>query len=280
MEMWKMGCGTGGRPYLPENIFEEYRKAGFEYMEISLAHPEDRSDIEGEFAQYTSFDVNKIKQKAKENNVKIWSYHMPFGNEHFNPAWYDSEIRNLNIKRYEELIKQASELGAKVVVFHPSADNIPDEKREEAIKCCMDSFSKLVKTTNKCGVKLAVENLPRKCLCNKISEMLRILEADSDLRVCFDVNHLLIDSHKDFVNALGDKIVTLHLSDYDFVDEKHWIPGKGDIDWNELIQLLKGINYTGPYMNESRSRMECEVEERHTYKELHDASKEILVKYF
>jgi sugar phosphate isomerase/epimerase len=56
--------------------------------------------------------------------------------------------------------------------------------------------------------------------------------------------------HKDFVDALGDKIVTCHMSDYDFVDEKHFFCGNGDINWDELIGLLEGIGYCGPFLYE------------------------------
>lgn len=111
--------------------------------------------------------------------------------------------------------------------------------------------------------------------------MVKILQADDSLRACFDVNHLLVDNHRDFIKGVGDKIVSLHLSDYDFVDEKHWLPGEGKIDWKELIGLLKSINYTGPFMNEVRCRMENEDSEfKHTYKELCETNKNLLAKYF
>ena len=70
------------------------------------------------------------------------------------------------------------------------------------------------------------------------------------MRVCFDVNHLFHESHKDFIDALGEKIITLHISDYDYEDERHWLPGEGEINWEELVSLLKKINYQGVFMNE------------------------------
>ena len=83
--------------------------------------------------------------------------------------------------------------------------------------------------------------------------MKRLVSADERLRVFFDVNHLLAvyqDTHRDFVEALGEKIITVHLSDYDFVDEKHYFCGNGDINWDELIGLLEGIGYCGPFLYE------------------------------
>ena len=43
---------------------------------------------------------------------------------------------------------------------------------------------------------------------------------------------------------------TLHLSDYEFGDEEHWVPGEGKIDWKELLELLEKYDYEGPLMFE------------------------------
>ena len=79
---------------------------------------------------------------------------------------------------------------------------------------------------------------------------LRLLAADPRLRVCFDTNHLLRETHGNFVKAVGEKIVTTHVSDYDFIDEKHWLPGEGKVDWPTLTQLLKNAGYGGVWLYE------------------------------
>ena len=66
-----------------------------------------------------------------------------------------------------------------------------------------------------------------------------------------DVNHLLWDNAEDAVLDFGDRIYTLHISDYDKVDERHWLPGKGVIDWKKLIQNLQKIGYQGVFNYES-----------------------------
>ena len=49
---------------------------------------------------------------------------------------------------------------------------------------------------------------------------------------------------------MGNKIVTTHVSDYDFVNERHWLPGEGDVNWQELYGALKDIGYSGPWLYE------------------------------
>lgn len=68
------------------------------------------------------------------------------------------------------------------------------------------------------------------------AEMLRPIGGCTEAMVCFDTNHLLLESHADFIGALGDRIATIHLSDYDGRDERHWLPGRGVIDWPDLCR--------------------------------------------
>ena len=54
----------------------------------------------------------------------------------------------------------------------------------------------------------------------------------------------------DFVKALGNKIVTLHVSDFDMVNERHWRPGEGKNDWKSILGALKEVGYAGPWLYE------------------------------
>ena len=37
---------------------------------------------------------------------------------------------------------------------------------------------------------------------------------------------------------------------YDFEDEKHWLPGEGDIQWDTLYKTLQEVGYDGVWMYE------------------------------
>ncbi|MBQ9545624.1 MAG: sugar phosphate isomerase/epimerase, partial [Clostridia bacterium] len=101
------------------------------------------------------------------------------------------------------------------------------------------------------GMTLAIEVLPRTCLGNCSDEILRFVEAIPGLKVCFDVNHLLKEDHSTFIKKVGKYIVTTHISDYDFVDEKHWFPLDGKIDWKKLQEDLEAADYSGPFLYET-----------------------------
>ena len=95
-----------------------------------------------------------------------------------------------------------------------------------------------------------MEDLPRTCLGNTADNILRLISANDKLRVCFDTNHLLTDDNVHFIEKVGSKIITLHVSDYDFTDEKHWLPGEGLNDWNAIYAALQKVNYGGVWMYE------------------------------
>lgn len=52
---------------------------------------------------------------------------------------------------------------------------------------------------------------------------------------------------------------TLHVSDYDGIDEKHWLPGQGIVNWPEVIQALIETGYDGPFMMEVNFRTADEL---------------------
>ena len=54
----------------------------------------------------------------------------------------------------------------------------------------------------------------------------------------------------EFIHHFADKIITIHVSDYDFVNERHWLPGEGKIDWRELLDLLDEVEYKGAFLYE------------------------------
>ena len=73
--------------------------------------------------------------------------------------------------------------------------------------------------------------------------------------IVFDTNHLLKQHNVDFVKAVGGRIVSTHVSDYDFKDERHFLPGDGDTDWPALMKALDEAGYEGPMLYEISSRI-------------------------
>ena len=137
-----------------------------------------------------------------------------------------------------------------IAVIHASAEPIEAHERQDRMNKATENIKLLGAYARERGVVLALENLPRSCVGNCAADMLALTDHGKNASMCFDVNHLLLESHKEFYEKVAPYVVTTHLSDYDKIDERHWIPGDGCIDWAELTGLFEKYNYTGRFIFE------------------------------
>lgn len=233
----KVGLSTCSKA-IDADLFAAYSKSGISDMELS------------EYS-YDNFDYNAVKKLAKEYAVNLWSLHLPFVPfDRLEISTHDKELRNLTINTLSEIIKKGSDIGVDKFIIHPSGEPIEDNDRQERIKYAKESLSKLADVSERNNAVICVENLPRTCLGHSIDDMKQLVSNDSRLKICYDTNHITIEKPEDIILALADRIVTLHVSDFDFVNERHWIPGEGKIDWKQVMNALRHIGYNGSFMYE------------------------------
>ena len=234
-----IGLSTcGGKPLTPENL-TDMRECGIEGIELS-------------FPNFDGFDFVTARRNTDAAGIRIWSMHLPFYPfDRIDISSTNRELRGRTIEFLSELMKKAStEAGVDRFIIHPSGEPIPDEVREGKMQCAMDSLGVLAERAHGLGAVIAVEELPRTCLGRDSSELERLLSVNDKLRVCFDTNHLLREPISDFIRNVGGRIITLHVSDYDWIDERHWLPGEGKTDWQALIAALEAVGYDGPWLYE------------------------------
>lgn len=235
--MYRIGLSTCGK-FLNEDLFKECSKTGITEVEISL-YPE----------EYAYIDYNLLRVFAERFNVNLWSFHLPFS-PFSEIDISNKEICKASIRYFEELIKKATDIGIERFIVHSSGEPISNSERSERMKCAKESLYSLAEIAKKNNAIIAVEDLPRSCLGKNSDEIAALISVHEDLRVCFDTNHLLEEDAVDFIHKIGDKIITTHISDYDFVNERHWLPGEGKIDWQAVLNALKDIDYKGVWLYE------------------------------
>lgn len=235
--MYKIGLSTPCGHITEENL-ASYRAAGLTVMEIS-----DR--VEG----YADFDYERARTLADQYGIELHSMHLPFMPftqiDISSPALADDTV-----EYYRELIEKGASIGIKIFVLHPSGEPIKDEERSIRMETAKKTLARLAEIAKANDAVIAVENLPRSCLGKNSAEIAELLSAHEALRACFDTNHLLSEPLADFMRNIKDRIITTHISDYDFVNERHWLPGEGKIDWQEILSILTEIGYQGPWMYE------------------------------
>lgn len=225
-----------------EKSFNDLAKNGIFDVEISRPL----------YEHYENFDFCGVKKMAESHGINIWSLHLPFApRELIDISAVEKEKRNKAVELLSDLIKRCGNIGVDKFIVHPSSEPITESERREKLKCAKESLSKLADVAERFNAVICVEDLPRTCLGNSAEEMKFLTEEDERLRICFDTNHITADKPENVIRELNDKIVTLHISDFDFIDEKHWIPGDGEINWSEVVKALEEIEYNGVWMYEA-----------------------------
>lgn len=235
--MRKIGIRLSGDK-LSEEVFSDMYSAGLRVVEFGI------------FLEPEKFDFKATRKIADKCGLDVPSCHLPYSGKG-DLVHGEKEDRANAIKLDCALIEKGTDVGIKRFVLHPS--NIVGEEfnRDDCKKYSMEAFNEIAEFAHSRGAEIAVENMITECLGNCADELIEMISVNDKLRVCFDVNHLFKDTHVEFIEKLKDKIVTVHLSDYDRVQERHWFPGEGIINWNELYDKLNEVGYNGPWMYET-----------------------------
>lgn len=242
---WKLGVSVGVTQPDLEGFFKYAKAAGIDYLEVGLPTYK-KTDLATAVKLVADY-----KSKADAAGMTIWSVHIPFG--------WDYDISEIDpVKR--EACKQyimvqfeiAKGLGSyKKAIIHPSFEPNDPATRSGKVAALRQVLMEIGPIVEKeYGCRIAVEDLPRTCIGNSSKEMLEIVEGIPSVDVCFDVNHLLGEKSEVFAKNVGSRIKTLHISDFDEVNERHWLPGKGVMNWNGVIGALVEAGYDGPFMFE------------------------------
>lgn len=227
--------------------------AGIRAVEISF----------GSLEQAEGFNFSAARDAADKYDITLWSLHLPFVPfKKLDPTTDNTEIRNFTFRTFLDIIKKGTEIGVKIFVAHPSVEPIASEDRQKSLDNSAEFFSKLADEAEKLGAVIALEDLPRTCIGNCSDEILYMLGFNEKLRACFDTNHILSEEATEFIRRVGSKIITLHVSDYDFVNERHWLPGEGDVAWQSLYGALCEVGYNGVWLYELGTRPKKGIDRR------------------
>ncbi len=238
--MYRIGVSSFGFE-LNERAFSKLRESNISAIEISMPAE-----------NFQNINYKEVEALSRKYEIDLWSYHLPLQFAplpEIDPSSLDRDIRKNTVEYLSELVKKGSDIGIDKFVIHASGEPIR-EKREEKIKYTLEVLDTLAERAYQNGAYIAVENLPRTCLGNTAEEVSLLVSANDKLKVCFDTNHLLQEDSISFMDKLADKIITVHISDYDFINERHWLPGEGKNDWNGILSKFQEIGYNGVWMYE------------------------------
>jgi len=127
-------------------------------------------------------------------------------------------------------------------------------------------FARAAEEAEKNGVGITVENMTtshavhyegtKRAFGDDPYDLIKLVDkvGSDKFKICLDIGHLntsLMFDIGDTVRDFGSRLKTLHLLDNDAIYDQHYLPYMGNIDWQEFITALKGIEYDGVFTYEA-----------------------------
>ena len=211
-------------------------EAGFTQVELSCG---------GQAFEDWWNDPRPLGRALRSHGLKARSVHSPGSG--WNNGAKDETVRLASVDAASVVFGPAASIGVEVVVCHPnmSTDTFVEDDYEDSIRRSIDSLAILAERARAAGVRMAVENLPRRGLPRPggtVEDILRMIEGLGDhVGVCLDVGHANANGLRveEEVRIAGDRVFNVHLQDNDGQGEdQHLVPGTGTVTWDVLLDAL------------------------------------------
>ena len=225
-------------------------KAGFFYIEIwaDQVHLDPRNISE---------DVEHIHEVLHDLNLSVCSMHLPCTGIRIDDP--NKSVNRSSIHLLKRALKSCSYVGGEIAVMHPSSrESGVDQETFETYRMNLEgSIKELLLYAKELNVKLALENVPNSSgrrFCSSMAHLKGLVEEINDqyLGLCLDTSHCLLNrlDLSSEVKQCAGHLLTIHASDGDGHEDRHWIPTKGVLNWDRFLADLKSIDYQGMFMLE------------------------------
>lgn len=236
---------NGFGPY--ENTLEMVKNAGFKSIALNLNAD---SCLKPDFKDY----IKSLREELDKNEMLCSQVHLPY----YNLLKSSTIIEDDMEKAINNAVVATSILGAEWATFHPRTAisegydwKISFENNKEALK-------PLLETAKKCGVGIAVENIPIFPDCpthrfytsdpDDLCELVDYFNCEN-VGVCWDAGHanLMSFDQPRVIKKVGSRIKITHLHSNYKEQDWHLLPLFGYIDYPKIMQALKETGYSGDF---------------------------------
>ena len=252
---WILDPLTPKTPYDVKSALSTYRAAGFEcvdfnlwnfsYQGMPLAEDNWRAWVEQMRAHCDEIGLRVHQVHGATVNGKAWD--APDG----------EDVAHMNAMNYR-CVEAAKILGAEWMVMHPF--NLPRDplySRKKGLDANLAYLAPFIDAAKKAGVGIAVENMvdfvgSRRRYCGgDPDELMELVDAINDpaVGICLDTGHAHIAGidNAAFIRMLGNRLKCTHINDNRRDCDTHMPPYFGTVDWQEVMQAFREIDYKGDF---------------------------------
>jgi L-ribulose-5-phosphate 3-epimerase len=212
------------------------RDAGFEAIEIQTVSKDEEAAEIREASQKTGLRVHSVM------NADHWRF--PLSSS-------DPEAVNRSVRGMETSIKNATLWGCDTVLLVPAVVDANTPYREAWTRSQRVIRERLLPVARDAKIVIAIEEVWNKFLLSPLEFARYVDELESPwAKAYFDVGNVVIYAYpQDWIRTLGQRIVKVHLKDFNFDRQNGRFTwknlGEGDIDWPEVRRAFQEIGYTG-----------------------------------
>lgn len=243
-------------PKAAENYLEMARDHGFDWIDIGGPSPENFPE---------SFDARRVKTLR----ARMEEYGLGCGihtASYVNTAEIFDPIRKGMVQHFKEFIDVAHSLGARYLIIHSGVYFRQFRPRVE--ECLIRTLREATAYAERWGIPLLVENMNRipstpagkpwdlsfeppeiSYLGVTVEELVEVFDKVKSPSLGFSLNvahaHLLKGGFPPFLEALGDKLGNVQISDNNGITDEHLPVGEGTVDFASLTRELKRMNFQG-----------------------------------
>lgn len=241
--------------YPCEDALLRLRKVGFTHLDLAIDYcAVDKNCLFG--SDRWEFWADDLRALAEKNGV-IYSHSHAFG---------DAASRDPLTYRCFDVCHS---LGTKYSVIHPiykhdDGSFIQDD--EEFVRVNAEAIKPLLEYAEKRGVTILSENILWGSSIRATAISALVSEVNSpNFAWCYDTGHANVHhlSYRELLKC-ENVPVSLHIQDnHGTYADEHLLPGDGDIDWKEFLDVLHEIGYKGEMVLEAHHQsLEAADEDR------------------
>ncbi len=234
-----------------EGEFKVANEQKINHLELIMNYPH--------FGPLTCTDdkIKLLKELSKKYKIKLNTHLLPdysllkgHEDKRFDIASEDEDIRKFSIEELKRTIKIAKKLDMEYIVIHGGKYDMDKKDLKERLKTARKTLEEIDNLFK--GIKLCVENLPTNThtlkplysIAQNANDLLDLVIGLENIRICFDIGHAnTVGDPMEFFDIIKDKVFDMHIHDNKGDGDTHIKIGKGNIDFERFIEVLKDVDY-------------------------------------
>ncbi|MCQ2560055.1 MAG: sugar phosphate isomerase/epimerase [Clostridia bacterium] len=190
-----------------------------------------------EYDPVNEIPLLKQPEVLQRAGLAIDYVHAPFIN--INDIWTNSRFAQDCVQAHCRWLEECACFAIPILVMHVTLFDLAYYPNEFGL----DNLRRIVAKAEEQEVTLALENVGNTDHLEYLLDRI----ASPYLKLCYDSSHnWVFTPHKapQLLEKYIDRLACTHLSDNDQKEDRHWLPGRGKVDWPGLKQIWQKHNYS------------------------------------